>query len=147
MRAFQVRSTGQAPILTEVPVPDPGPGQVRVKIAACGLNFADLLMVKGTYQDMPPAPFALGMEAAGVVDAVGGGDVPAPGTRVAVLGGHGGLAEYGVSAAARCVPIPDAMPFEAAAGFTIAHGTSHLALTRRARLKAGERLLEMRRAA
>jgi len=141
MRAFQVRSTGQAPILTEVPVPDPGPGQVRVKIAACGLNFADLLMVKGTYQDMPPAPFALGMEAAGVVDAVGGGDVPAPGTRVAVFGGHGGLAEYGVFDAARCVPIPDAMPFEAAAGFIIAHGTSHLALTRRARLNAGERLL------
>jgi len=141
MRAFQVRSTGQAPILTEVPIPDPGPGQVRVKIAACGLNFADLLMVKGTYQDMPPAPFALGMEAAGVVDAVGGGDVPAPGTRVAVFGGHGGLAEYGVFDAARCVPIPDAMPFEAAAGFIIAHGTSHLALTRRARLKAGERLL------
>jgi len=141
MRAFQVRSTGQAPILTEVPIPDPGPGQVRVKIAACGLNFADRLMVEGTYQDMPPAPCALGMEAAGVVDAVGGGDVPAPGTRVAVFGGHGGLAEFGVFDAARCVPIPDAMPFEAAAGFIIAHGTSHLALTRRARLKAGERLL------
>lgn len=142
MQAFQVQSIGDSPVLASISKPEPGPGEIRVKIAACGLNFADLLMVKGTYQETPEAPFTLGMEVAGTVDAVGPGvTTPAVGARVAVFGGQGGLAEFGVFDAARCAPIPDAMPFEAAAGFLIAYGTSHLALTRRANLQAGERLL------
>jgi NADPH2:quinone reductase len=97
--------------------PAPGPGQVLLRIAACGLNFADLLMMKGTYQDTPDLPFTPGMEVAGVVEAHGAGvSAPAIGTRVAVFAGSGGLAEFGVFDAARCVPIPDAMPFEEAAG-------------------------------
>ncbi|MEJ6392209.1 NADPH:quinone oxidoreductase family protein [Gymnodinialimonas sp. 2305UL16-5] len=143
MRAFVVEDFGAAPVLkTDLPMPKPGPGQVRIKIAACGLNFADLLMAKGTYQDTPEAPFTLGMEIAGVVDALGDGvDSPAIGTRVAVFEGSGGLAEAGVFSADRCVPIPDTMPFDHAAGFIVAYGTSHLALTDRARLAKGERLL------
>jgi NADPH2:quinone reductase len=114
---------------------------LRVRIAACGINFADTLMVAGTYQDMPSHPFALGMELAGTVDAAGPGTAgPAPGTRVAVFAGSGGLAEYGVFPVDRCLPLPDAMPFDIAAGFQVAYGTSHLALTRRARLAPGETL-------
>jgi NADPH2:quinone reductase len=58
-------------------------------------------------------PFTLGMEVAGVVEAHGEGVVGArpSGTRVAVFAGSGGLAEFGVFDAARCVPIPDPMPF------------------------------------
>lgn len=142
MKAFQVQAQGEPPVLADVARPDPGAGEIRVKIFACGLNFADLLMVKGTYQETPEAPFTLGLEVAGLVDAVGDGvEAPAVGTRVAIFGGQGGLAEYGVYAADRCVPIPDAMPYEVAAGFLVAYGTSHLALTHRARLRAGERLL------
>ncbi len=142
MQAFRVMETGQAPRLSEMACPEPGPGQIRVKIAACGLNFADLLMIKGQYQDTPAAPFTLGMEVAGVVEALGPGvSAPRPGTRVAVFAGQGGLADYGVFEAARAVPIPDAMPFAEAAGFLVAYGTSHLALTHRAALKPGERLL------
>jgi NADPH2:quinone reductase len=142
MRAVQVTEIGKPPVLADLPDPEPGQGEIRVRIAACGLNFADLLMIRGQYQDTPPAPFTLGMEVSGVVDAVGEGvTTPAVGTRVAVFAGHGGLAERGVFPAARAVPIPDTMSFTQAAAFLVAYGTSHLALTERARLQAGERLL------
>jgi NADPH:quinone reductase len=142
MKAWRIEAAGAPPRLVQTDRPGPAPGEVLIRVAACGLNFADLLMIKGTYQDMPPTPFTLGMEIAGVVEAQGEGvTTPAVGTRVAVFAGHGGLAEYAAVAAGRCVPLPDAMPFADAAGFLIAYGTSHLALTRRARLAAGERLL------
>lgn len=142
MRAFRIIAPGTAPVITEIDRPEPGPGEVLVRIAACGLNFADLLMISGRYQDTPEAPFTLGMEVAGTVEACGAGVAGlVPGTRVAVFAGHGGLADYGIFPAERAVPIPDAMPFEEAAGFLVAYGTSHLALTRRARLRSGERLL------
>ncbi len=142
MRAFVVSDHGTDPAVLEIAEPSPGPGQVRVAIHACGLNFADLLMARGTYQDTPALPFTLGMEVAGVVEALGDGvQSPAVGTRVAVFEGSGGLAEAGVFSAARCVPIPDVMPFAEAAGFIVAYGTSHLALTDRAKLQKNERLL------
>ncbi|MGX9354867.1 NADPH:quinone oxidoreductase family protein [Roseobacteraceae bacterium S113] len=142
MRAYHVRQSGEPANLCEIETPEPSSGQIRVKIHACGLNFADLLMEKGTYQDTPDAPFTLGMEVAGVVDALGP-DVrgPAPGTRVAVFGGSGGLAEFGCFDANRAVTLPDGMSFEQAAAFQVAYGTSHLALEYRARLQPGERLL------
>ncbi|MEJ6391293.1 NADPH:quinone oxidoreductase family protein [Gymnodinialimonas ulvae] len=142
MRAFVVSDHGVAPEVTEISEPAPGPGQVKIRIKACGLNFADLLMAKGTYQDTPALPFTLGMEIAGTVEALGEGvSHPPVGARVAVFEGAGGLADAGVFAAERCVVIPDEMPFDHAAGFIVAYGTSHLALTDRAHLKPGERLL------
>ncbi|MEI4486900.1 NADPH:quinone oxidoreductase family protein [Frigidibacter sp. MR17.14] len=142
MRAFRLTATGTPPGLHQIDRPAPGKGEVLVRIAACGLNFADTLMVKGTYQDIPPLPATLGLELAGTVEALGPGvTAPAPGTRVAISAGHGGLAEYGVFPAALCVPLPDAMSFETAAGFQIAYGTSHLALTRAGRLQPGETLV------
>lgn len=142
MRAYMILSESEAPMLTDTPMPEPAEGEVRVKIGACGLNFADLLMIKGQYQDTPPAPFILGMEVAGVVDAVGQGvEDLHPGARVAGFGGQGGLAEYGCFAANRAVPIPDGMSYAQAAAFLIAYGTSHVALDHRARLQPGETLL------
>ncbi len=142
MRAFLISEAGAAPALVERPVPMPGPDEVLVEIRACGLNFADLLMIKGTYQDMPAPPFTLGMEAAGVVRETGP-DVHgiAPGQRVAVFGGSGGLAEVGVFPAGRIIALPDAVSFEQAAAFPIAYGTSHLALGHRAALRSRERLV------
>jgi NADPH2:quinone reductase len=82
------------------------------------------------------------MEVCGIVTAQGP-DVsePAIGTRVAVFGGQGGFADFGVFAAARCIAVPDTMPSDQAAGFMVAYGTSHLALTRRAQLGKGDTLL------
>lgn len=142
MRAYRLDDYSRPPELREMPLPEPGPGEVRLRIAACGLNFADLLMMEGKYQERPALPMTLGMEPAGIVDALGPGvGGPAPGTRVAVFGAQGGLAEYGCFAAESCLPIPDSMAFETAAAFQVAYGTSHLALTRRARLQSGETLL------
>lgn len=142
MRAFQISDFGQPPRFVDADLPRPGPGQVRVRIAACGLNFADLLMIEGRYQDRPVPPVTLGMELAGRVEALGPGVTdPAPGSRVMVYAGHGGLAEVGCFPAERCLPIPDTMPYDHAAGFAIAYGTSHLALAHRAALTAGETLL------
>ncbi len=142
MRALIVTDFGAEPRIEEVETPSPGAGEVLVRIEACALNFADLLMAKGTYQDTPEPPFALGMEVAGRIEALGEGvKAPKPGTRIAVFGGSGGMAEYGTFPADRCIPIPDGMPSEVAAGFIVAYGTSHLALTHRARLKKGETLL------
>ena len=96
MRAFQIETFDTPPRLVEATTPEPVKGEIRLRIHACGLNFADLLMSQGKYQDTPTPPFTLGMEVAGVVDALGPGVAgPAPGSRVAVFGGRGGLAETG----------------------------------------------------
>ena len=142
MKAFQVHTHDVAPALVDVKKPEPAAGEIRIKIHACGLNFADLLMVKGTYQDVPDLPFTLGMEVSGIIDALGE-DVSelAVGDRVAVFGGHGGLAEFGCFEARRAVRLPEDMSMVAAAAFQVAYGTSHLALAHRARMQAGETLL------
>ena len=142
MRAFHIHQDGSAPELTNLPTPTPGTGEVLLDIKACGVNFADLLMVKGSYQETPPAPFTLGMEVSGVVSAVGEGVTHlSVGTRVVVFGGQGGLADQGVFPSAQCVPLHQDMSFEDAAAFQIAYGTSHVALDYRAQLKAGETLV------
>ena len=142
MRALVLSDFQSPPTLHDLAIPNPAPGEIRLRIAACGLNFADLLMLKGEYQDTPALPFTLGMEVAGTVDAVGDGVTGfAPGQRVAVFGGQGGLAEYGCYSADRAVALPDSMSFVDAAAFQIAYGTSHVALDHRARLQPGETLL------
>ncbi|WP_127104569.1 NADPH:quinone oxidoreductase family protein [Pararhodobacter zhoushanensis] len=142
MRAYVLASTDTPPALTDLPIPQPAAGEIRLRIRACGLNFADLLMAKGTYQETPPTPFVMGMEVAGTVDALGEGVTGFTiGQRVAGFAGKGGLAEYGCFPVERCLPLPDSMPFDQAAGFMVAYGTSHVALVHRARLMAGETLL------
>lgn len=142
MRAFQVTSFDTPPAVATLEKPTPKAGQILVKIHACGLNFADLLMIKGTYQDTPIPPFVSGLETAGVVEALGPDTQgPALGTRVAVFGGQGGLAEYGCFPAERAVMLPRSMSFEEAAAFQIAYGTSHVALKYRAQMQPHETLL------
>lgn len=142
MKAFRTVDFDQDPTFCEINKPEPRPGELLVRITSCGLNFADLLMMKGKYQETPEPPFTMGLEIAGVVEALGEGtEGPEIGSRVAIFGGRGGLAEYGVFPAERAVVIPDTMSADTAAGFQVAYGTSHLALTHRAQLRAGENLL------
>lgn len=120
--------------------PDPvEKGQVLLRLHAAGLNFADLLMAQGRYQETPPTPFVPGLEGAGEVLEAAPDSGLRPGMRVAVFG-QGTMRKQAVFDAARCTPIPDAMTYEQAAGFQIAYGTSHLALTARANLQPGETL-------
>ncbi|KIC46948.1 NADPH:quinone oxidoreductase [Ruegeria sp. ANG-S4] len=142
MLAYRVITKNSKAELCNIEAPKPEAQQIRVRIKACGLNFADLLMQKGTYQDTPEAPFTLGMEVAGIVDAIGNNVTEfRPGDRVAVYCGQGGLAEFGVFDADRAIALPDSMSFEDAAAIQIAYGTSHIALAHRAHLQAGETLL------
>ncbi len=128
--------------IREIPDPTPGPGQVLLRVRACGINFADVLITQGLYQEKPPLPFVPGMEVSGDILAVGEGVAHLrPGQRVAALSGLGGLAEQVVVSADRVVPIPDDMPYEVAAGFLVAYGTAHVGLDHRARLLPGEVVL------
>lgn len=119
-----------------------GAHQVRIDVAAAGLNFGDLLIVKGTYQEKPLLPATIGMELAGTVREIGA-DVTGlrVGARVASFCGTGAFASRAVVPGKTCVEIPDGMDFADAAAFLVAYGTAHVALGYRARLMAGERLL------
>ncbi len=142
MRLWRVSETGGAFELTEGAAPQPGRGEALVRVAAVGLNFADLLMRDGKYQQRPPFPYTPGMEMAGTVLALGPETAgPAPGTRVMAYLGHGALAEEVAVPVARLLPLPEAMPFAHAAAFPVAYGTSHLALDHKARLQRGETLI------
>ena len=144
VRAVVCRAWGppEALAVEDVPAPAPGAGEVLVRVRACGVNFADALIVQGKYQEKPPLPFTPGMEVAGDVAAVGEGVTgPVSGQRVVSLCTTGGYAEAVAAPAAVTVPIPDAMSWETAAGFTVAYGTAHVALAHRAKLREGETLL------
>lgn len=142
MRAMQVTAYDQPLSLQELEMPVPQKGQVLVEIETCGLNFGDLLIIKGTYQEKPPLPFTLGMELAGKVVGVGEGvSHLKEGQRIAAYTGFDGLGEYAAIPAEICVAIPDMMSATDAAAFLIAYGTSHVGLDYKAHLKPGERLL------
>jgi len=141
-KAYRVTAFDLPPELKEMPLGSPDADQVQVKIHASALNFADILMCKGTYQDTPTPPFTLGLELAGEVVALGKEVTDlAFGQRVAVFSGQGGLATYGNFSASRCVPLPDGLGYDTAAALQIAYGTSHMALSYKARLMPGERLV------
>ena len=144
MKAWQVKAWGEPESLelNEVAVPVVGPGQVLVRVAAAGLNFFDLLQVRGQYQIKPPFPFTPGAEVAGVVEAVGAGVTRfAVGNRVMGFSIVGGFGELCVVPEARCFAVPAGFSMDEAAGFPIVSHTGWYALERRARLQKGETLL------
>lgn len=129
-------------VIGDLPEPEIKKGHVRIAVKACSINYADTLIVQGLYQEKPPFPFSPGMEAAGEIIEVGEGVTHLQvGMRVAALCGKGGLAEQVVVPAPVVLPIPPQMSYEEAASFTVAYGTSHVALEHRGRLLEGETLL------
>lgn len=145
MRAVLCKALGKPEDLgveTVAPPGPPGPGQVGIAMAAAGINFADLLMIAGTYQHRPPLPFVPGLEGAGTVEACGPGVTRAqPGDRVLALFDHGAFAERALARQEDVFVLPEGMDFATAAAFAIAYGTAHGALRWRAGLQPGERLL------
>ncbi len=144
MRAVLCKEWGgeEKLVVGEIPAPAMREGAVRLAVHAAGVNFADLLLIAGQYQEKPAFPFIPGAEAAGVVTEVGAGvsGIKA-GDRVMALTGLGAYAEEAVVDAAKVLRIPDGMDFASAAAFPVAYGTSHGALEWRARLQPGEWLL------
>lgn len=128
--------------IRDVPMPDPAAGQVRIRVAAAGVNYPDALIVQKKYQMQPPLPFVPGTEVAGTVDAVGEGVVQfKAGDRVAAITGLGAFAEYVCVDARNAAPLPPGIDDDVAAAFTLTYATSHHALFDRGSLKSGETLL------
>ena len=126
MKAIRVHETGGPDVmqLDEVALPEPGTGEVRMKVAAAGLNFIDVYHRKGQYP--MPAPFLLGREAGGVVDAVGEGVTEVQlGDRVAYPLHAGGYAEYVIVPAEKLVPVPDEVDFERGTAVMLQGMTAH----------------------
>lgn len=128
--------------LIDVPMPEVGAAQVRIKVATAAINFPDLLMTRGEYQLKPDLPFGLGMECAGVVDAVGEG-VPADWIGREVVAGTrlGAMADYVCIDAAAARPKPERLGFAEASAYGSAYLTAWVSLVRRGALQAGDWLL------
>jgi len=144
MRAMICRRWGDVDslLLEDVPSPALAAGEVRIGVRACGVNFADILITRGEYQDRPPFPFSPGMEAAGVVLETGEGvESFRPGDRVLSFLDHGGYAQEAIAREPDVTALSDTMSFTEAAAFPVVYGTSHLALRHRAALQSGETLL------
>ena len=140
MRAVQVKGFGGVDQLelVELPDPQPQPGQVRIRVEASGLNYADVMQREGLYPGGPKPPFIPGLEAAGVVEE--GDSLPA-GIRVMAMAGNGCHAERVCVSAAGCIPFPDSMSFVEAAAFPVQYLTAYHALTTFGRATAGESVL------
>jgi NADPH:quinone reductase-like Zn-dependent oxidoreductase len=144
MRAIWITRAGGPEVLEVRDGPDPVPraGEVRVRVHAAGLNFADIMARLGLYPDAPKLPAIMGYEVAGVVDALGPGvTAPAVGTRVLAMTRFGGQAELVCAPAAQVVPMPEAMSFEEGAALPVNYLTAYHALFRVASIRPREKVL------
>lgn len=127
--------------LEELPCPEPGPGEVRIRIAAAGISFVDLLTASGQYQIKPPLPFTPGSEIAGTVDAVGAGLTGLePGDRVSAASPLGAWAEFVCVPEQLALPVPEGVSLVQAAVFQVPYNTALLGLQHRGNLRQGETL-------
>jgi NADPH:quinone reductase len=115
-------------------VPDPAEdGKAIVRVRAAGINFADVLIRRGRYPQMPELPAVLGSEIAGELE---------DGTRVmAITSGAGGYAQLAAVDRAQVVPLPDHASFAEGASFLLTFLTAHIPLTRQARVRPGTTML------
>lgn len=144
MKAIVSEKTGgpESLVLRELPTPTVDAGDVLIRVRACGVNYPDALMIEDRYQFRPERPFAPGGEVSGEVLTVGQGVTRfKAGDRVIALVGHGGMAEQVIAREARCLKMPDNMPFDEAAAFIFTYGTSWHALKQRGALVPGNTLL------
>ena len=144
MKALVITEHGPPEVLRVQERTDPavGPGQVRVRVRAAGINFADLLARVGLYPDAPKPPAVVGYEFAGEVESLGEGvEGVAVGDRV--FGGcrFGGYAELAVAGADEVLPLPDGWSFEQGAAVPVVYATAYAGLVRYGSLQPGERVL------
>ena len=124
-----------------MPDPECGADQVEIMVKACGVNYADLLLISGRYQVRPELPFVPGMEVAGRVTRVGADcEGFSVGQKVAAYVKHGGYADRVVAPLIQVAPIPESISLESAAVFPVSYGSAQLALQRTA-LAAAEVIL------
>ena len=144
MRAIWVEELGEPDVLRlrELPIPVPAAGEVRLKVEAVGINFADVLASAGQYLTRTRVPYTPGMEFAGTIDALGEGVTGLEvGQRVASLGGRGGLAEFALSPTAALIPVPASFSGAQAAAFPVSYFTAYFGLRTLGRGVPGEWVL------
>ncbi|WP_170343024.1 NAD(P)H-quinone oxidoreductase [Ruegeria arenilitoris] len=144
MRAIEITTPGGPDVLklTERPMPEPGHGQVVLKVAYAGVNRPDALQRAGAYDPPPGASDLPGLEASGEVVAIGSGvSGLALGDQVCALLPGGGYAEYVVTPAAHCLPVPSGLSLKQAACLPETFFTVWSNVFTRGGLKAGERFL------
>lgn len=144
MRAALVKEFGPLSGLAVEEVADlvPGPGEVVIEVGAVSVNFPDILVVEGTYQNLPERPFSPGKEAAGRVIAVGVGvERISVGQRVLALVEYGGYAEQLRVPEELVMELPASMTYPEAAAFGLVYSTAYFGLRRRGRLEPGETVL------
>ena len=143
MQAICIHETGgpEVMLLEEVETPAPGQGEVLIKVAAAGVNYADLAQRQGAYLTRTRTPMTPGFEVAGTIAALGPGvSAPAVGTRVIAFV-NGGYAEYAVASAFTIIPIPENLDFAHAAAFAVQGLTAYQTLRESGRLQTGESVL------
>ena len=128
--------------LIEEPIPDPAPNQVRIKIFATGVAFADVLMRYGMYPNMPPVPFSPGYDVVGVIDKLGTGVTTfTPGELVAAMTMTGGYAQYLCVPASELTNVPDGVDPAEAVSLILNYVTAHQLIHRIAELRPGQSVL------
>ncbi len=141
MRAIRIIQHGEPEglVTTEVPTPEPASSEVRIDVHAAGVNFPDLLVVRGAYQILAPLPFSPGKEVAGVVNAVGRevSDFRI-GDRVLAYVENGGYVEEIAVPAALCHKMPPGLDYADAIGIGLAFQTAHFALFEHGKMRPGE---------
>jgi NADPH2:quinone reductase len=144
MRAVEISEPGGPEVLrvTERAIPEPGHGQVLIRVAYAGVNRPDALQRAGAYAPPPGASDLPGLEASGEIVAVGPGvDDWAVGDRVCALLPGGGYADYAVTPAAHCLPVPQGLGLKEAACLPETFFTVWSNVFMRGGLEAGERFL------
>jgi NADPH:quinone reductase-like Zn-dependent oxidoreductase len=132
--------------------PEPAAGEVRIKVEASGLNFADVLARMGFYPDAPPLPFVAGYEVVGRIEKIGpnpeaiavaGGSVrlPKAGDRVLTFTKFGGYSSHTISKSSEIVVIPETLSAGVAAALATQYCTSWIATHEMMRLRKGENVL------
>ncbi|MEM9563566.1 MAG: quinone oxidoreductase [Actinomycetota bacterium] len=142
MRAVQITETGGPEVMAVVDVatPEPGPGQVRIAVAAAGLNFIDTYFRSGVYPGS--LPMGLGRECAGTISAVGDGVTTlSVGDRVVTAGTTASYAEECLAPAAQVFTLPDGIDLEVAAASALQGLTAHYLVRSTFRLGEGHRCL------
>ena len=128
--------------MQERPDPALGPGEVRIEVAAAGINFADVMARMGLYQDAPKTPCVVGYEVAGTILELGEGvEGLTPGQRVLAGTQFGGYASQVVVPADDVVALPDELSFEQGAAIPVNYATAWAGLIGFGSLQPGERVL------
>lgn len=144
MRQVWITRAGPPEVLEvrEAPDPEVGEGEVRVRVRAAGINFADLMARVGLYPDAPKLPCVVGYEVSGVIDQVGPGVTRfSEGDRVFAMPRFGGYTDTLVVPAAQAFSMPKGMSFEAAAAMPVVYLTAYNTMLYTGNLRRGSRLL------